>query len=265
MLDTVLGNIHAIVQRLQRKPHLKPSTETNALFGSLVNTVQIYDKDDFANVIVHYDLHCLANDTQCMCSAGEYELELWWSKQIIHSIQPQQTLKAFPYLNNYQKLVALEASLLNLSHKPAKSLFIGAGPLPLSAIVLAQDYGWEVTCLDKDPLAYEYTNQVISKLDLKTHLTPCKNDVMKCTDFKQYQVIILGGLVGTNSEEKLTILNHIYSRAVAGTKVVVRSSHGLRELLYPSIAIDQIKNWQIEKVVHPKNDLINSLIVLCKP
>jgi nicotianamine synthase len=264
MLTDVIANITGITQRLKQQKSLQPNSTVNSLFTDLVASVQRHDAMHYQDIIHQYDLHCLAEDTQCLCSAGEYALELYWSEKIIHAKHPRAALEQFPYFDNYQQLVALESQTIKSVVQPEKILFIGSGPLPLTAILLAQNYSWYIDCMDRDTSAYNYGTAVSQALAVPNLNFTCV-DVHRYQDLAQYQVIVLGALVGVTSHEKEKILNHIYSQVQAGTRVLVRSSHGLRELLYPSIDTSRLQDWHIEKIIHPKNDLINSLIVLCKP
>lgn len=52
-------------------------------------------------------------------------------------------------------------------------------------------------------------------------------------DLRQFDVIYLAALVGMNQEEKEDVLIDLVRRMSMGALVVIRTAHGLRNLLYP--------------------------------
>lgn len=262
MLTPLIDHVETITQKLKTQQHLQPNKLVNHLFSDLVVTIQTHDSMSCQNFVQEHNLHYLAQQSQCLCSEGEYALEMYWSKKITTAHCPQQAIQRFPYLHNYQQLVDLELQVMKPTSPVKKVLFIGSGPLPMSAILLANQY-WHIDCIDKNQTAHDHGQAVVRALGI-AHIHCICADIHNQENLAQYQIIIMGSLVGTTSHEKELILRHIHDRVSPGTKVIVRSSHGLRELLYPSINISQLTQWSIEHIVHPKNDIINSLIVLCK-
>ncbi len=263
MTAPLLRSIQCIADKLHSLPHLYPNPEVNGLFHNLVNTVQAHDSLNYEHCIHGHNLHDLAKHLQHACSTGEFALEQYWSNKIFEARNSRMALATFPYFQNYQQLMDLEASQLPPKNKGGKILFVGSGPLPLSAILLTQTYGWQVDCLDYSSIAYQQGKDLSKKLAIR-NINFIHGDILQYTELKQYQAVIVGALVGENSQEKEQILKHIHQHIARYTKVLVRSSHGLRELLYPSIELATLGYWQIEKAVHPKNEIINSIIVLCK-
>ncbi len=263
MTPQAINDIFLIIKRLKQADSLYPDEQINALFSALVGLVQTHDAVRYENALAQFNLACLVADSQYLCGLGEYALELYWARKIREAWEPRSVLQQFPYLANYEKLVRLEVKSSNLTATKKKVLFIGSGPLPLSAFVLAEKYGMQVDCLDKSNEATTCGATLANVLGIN-QVYFINTAIEHYLDLASYQTIILGALVGTDSQEKERILEHLHTQIQPGTKVIVRSSHGLRELLYPGIEIHRLTYWHIENVIHPKDDLINSVIVLCK-
>lgn len=192
------------------------------------------------------------------------------------------TLRAFPYYQNYIDLANMELSAITPLLPKDKSLqkvaFIGSGPLPLTSICLAQILREKYsTSSDTDPhiLNIDSCAQAISQsLTLCNLLGPytsgltfaCEEAGSSSRDLTSYDVVFLAALVGNTQEEKEEVLLRVVKQMRPGALIVVRTSHGLRGLLYPEfeMATERIlEKVQAEVVVHPWGwgGVVNSVIV----
>lgn len=243
-------------QTIKKLHNLKPSVVVNQAFDQLVSIIYSHENEHTA-----YQLDCmlcqigsLLPDLQHLCSQAEYELEKYWSKKIAD--QPETVIE-FPYYKHYQKLIKWEQKIT--SNTDQKTLFIGAGPLPLSAILWHKNGKSQIDCIDKDPVACRLGGACIKALNHKVNYI-C-SDIYQHTNFA-YDLIILGALVGETNEQKQIILDHIAQYTAPQTKVLVRSSKGLRQLLYPALETIRSNQWKILSINHPTDEVINSVILL---
>ena len=182
----------------------------------------------------------------------------------------EKFLKKFPYYMNYRDLVALEMSTVytacNTKRPPLRIAFIGAGPLPMSPIAIAQFLarknpplnaatgkqskwstlktlfdkkgehkpGAHVHCIDRDPEAVEAAKKVVEKLGkIADYISFECAEAEEVTDLKQFDVVFMASLVGESQDEKNGIIRGIVKRMEEGAVLCVRSAHGLRTILYP--------------------------------
>ncbi len=134
---------------------LKPSKETNQAFSELVK----FGENSFNEISLKDEEVLKLRKLSCQ---AEYEMELFWADKIIHSKNPNKELENFWYYKNYQDLVTLEyLNIFNISNKIKKVLFVGGGPLPLTAIILAIKFNLKCSVLEKDEMSFVRAKEVV--------------------------------------------------------------------------------------------------------
>jgi nicotianamine synthase len=199
----------------------------------------------------------------------EYQAEKKTALTMLSLPNPMAPLDDFVY-NDYQRLVDLEKNVIDTHtdtdpHKPW--LFIGGGPLPLSAILLAKNHGIKSKVIDSSREASEISSQLITKLEEKEtiergHVTIFHGYAETITDYKNHETIFLAALAGDTLESKQTIFRQIKQHAPQNAHVLARSSHGNRQLLYLPVPESTYKDFDLVHELHPGNDVFNSMILL---
>lgn len=230
-------------------------------------------------------------------------------------------LRQFPYYQNYVDLARLELNaILSVStpaQPPRKFAFLGSGPMPLTAICLAQlldpapappptrgsskaagassPWAWspwprraqlagagagahyqdddilsvQIHNIDRCPTAISLSSQLCSKLGrLARCLTFECTEASDSTDLTSFDVVYLAALVGTEAREKAGIIQSVAARMRTGALLVMRSAHGMRQVLYPVVepagAVERTLGGTGVVplvVVHPWNEVVNSVVV----
>ena len=80
-------------------------------------------------------------------------------------------------------------------------------------------------------------------------------------DLGGYDVVFLAALVGMDEEEKARVLGHLERYMTPGAVLLVRSAHGARGFLYPVVDISGISGFEVLSVVHPSDEVINSVVI----
>lgn len=117
--------------------------------------------------------------------------------------------------------------------KPENVLFIGSGPLPLTAVLIHQQTGAHVTCIDCDPTAVARSSRLLSKLHLHDAVS------VSCgygeeVQAGRYDLVVIALL----ARPKAAILVNIAKALRLDGHVLCRTSTGLKTLLYePTEAI----------------------------
>lgn len=249
--------IRELYNEICKLTELKPSDKTNRLFSQLVSA----SLDDTAE----HDLSEVeVSNLQHMSAQAEYLMEVHWAKNIAKSTNPHKTLKEFWYFKNYTDLTKLEWSGLQscCSHNHLKAiLFLGSGPLPLTAIILAMSYGCQVTLLDIDKSAMSLSKKVIDALGLSDKFNYIVADAKGFTNYQQYEVIYVAALAGLETSDKEKIVENIKIHAQSSAHIMMRSSYANRALLYKPLAKQIFKKLKPLIEIKPYTDVINSVVI----
>lgn len=250
-------DICAVYKTIAALPSYAPSPEINPLFNRLVE-IALSSQD----ATPHLTKTQLSN-LQRICNQAEYELEAHWAKRIAGSDAPNTTLHAFPYYANYEKLTKLEwHSLLSCqSHDDHSVLFVGGGPLPLTAMLLAKLYGQTVTILDYNSAACQAAQSVIAKLGLNHRISVIQSDAATFDGYSRFNTIFVAALAGAAPQEKEKIMRRIKELSPRQAHILARSSWGTREILYTPLDQKLFSLFQPIIEVRPHHDVVNSIVI----
>jgi len=136
------------------------------------------------------------------------------------------------YIARYEYLARREIELAGI-RPDDKALFIGSGPLPITAFEYVRQCGCTVDCLDFVPEAIECSRQIAERLGL-TDRVRCFQTRGEMHDPSQYDVI----LVGVLALPKQAIVNHLDAGVKRDCRVMCRTTYGLRQLIYQHASYD---------------------------
>jgi hypothetical protein len=260
--DTTLtaDQIAHLTDQLAALPHLRPDQRTNALFGDLVRTVLAASDRQAGDVLAHPEVSSRRAVVRDLSARGETALEHAWAERIGSAPDPHAALARFPYLDNYRRLTALEIRLLTHSGGvPTSVAVLGCGPLPLSALGYADALGCPVVGLDRDPAAVTLARQVAARIGA----AGVRFEQADAADvgLTGYDAVVLAALVGETPSAKAAILDRLAGAMRPGAMLLARSARGLRTLLYPPVDLSAMPGFEVLEVVHPTDDVINSVVV----
>ncbi|KAH7018361.1 Nicotianamine synthase [Microdochium trichocladiopsis] len=184
---------------------------------------------------------------------------------------------------------------------PRRIAFIGSGPLPLSSMFMLDLVNrWQhlrsgskrhdefstntatILNIDHSRAAITSSSLMVSKLrngretdsgidvnDQDLDTTSCGDLKFLCqeaavSDLADFDTVFLAALVGQTKREKEQLILRVVSKMTSGSMFVVRTSWGLRTCLYPEVDLATealAPRLKICSVVHPYNDVVNSVIV----
>jgi nicotianamine synthase len=261
------AEVCALYEALATQPSLAPGPRVDELFGRLVELTVAMPAAEADEVLADPAIEALRPRLQRLCAAGETELERVWATRIATSPDPAATLAGFPYLENYRLLVELEWSAVVGAaggRRPTRVAFVGSGPLPLSAVLLARDHDVVVDSFDRDPGAVRQARAVVDALGLP-RLRVRYGDTAMCPRLHDVDVVVLAALVGATPEAKRAVVTQVNARMRPGALLAVRSAHAARSLLYPVLDLDALDGLELLSVVHPFNQVINSIVLARTP
>ena len=246
-----------IFNRILKLDSLKPSKKANDAFSDLVKFCE--DNNDVS--LKEDQIQKLRG----LSSIAEYEMEIYWAKKILESKNGNKELEKFWYYKNYEQLVDLEYSNITCLYKKVHSvLFIGGGPLPLTAIVLCRKHNLTCTILERDLSSHSISVKLIEKLGLSDKVKIIKTDAESYSGYGKFDIIYLAAMVGHDEKAKSTVISLIHNKLQKGKVLLCRSSHGTRKLLYTPIAKKLLKEINPVLEVRPYNSIINSFFILQK-
>lgn len=264
------ARLHQLYHQLALLPSLEPCATVDALFSELVGLVQASPPALASTALEDPVLSAVRERLQALCAEGEARLEAHWARRILEAPQREAwvALERFPYYANYGRLAELELAALRAAgaagatqFAPRRALFIGCGPLPLTSILLAARHGLTVTNLDVDPGACAAAERLALRLGIAGALDFVTADVLEHASLAPYDVVFMAALVGRHRAEKRAILRHIAEHVSPRARVVVRSAHRLRTLLYPGVELDDLGGLIPLLELHPHDEVINSVII----
>lgn len=252
-------NLKDLYLEIKNLPSYEPSEKVTMLFSELVERV-IHRTDIQSNLLTEKEIA----DLQQLCSRAEYELEKYWATKIIQSENPQETLKEFPYYQNYMDLTRLEVCSLQscMNHDIHKAIFVGGGPLPLTAIVLATRYNMSVTILDHDENAIALSQELIYSLKLSEKVKIIHADGASYNKYGEFNIVFVAALAGLNTKVKEAIFKQIKIHASREAHILARSSWGKRKLLYKPLSKTLYKYFKPLIEVHPHHEIVNSVVIM---
>ncbi len=248
------------VSRLLAVNDFTPSKKVNGLFSFMVNRV-------IANPNLHQEFpyrYC-KKSLRAQASKGEYHLEKYEAQKIICSQNPQQTMETFLYYHHYRTLVEREMRLFQSLTKrlPSHVVFLGSGPLPLTAILLAQNFGVQVTLVDRDDEAIALSGKVIDALQLSSYIHAVKADAMNYADYRGVDMVLVAGLIEKSQAGEAELYRQLFQSISLETIVLIRSAKDARTLLYDEVSTEVDAYFYRLAEEHPSDFILNSMI-LCQ-
>lgn len=260
MTTTILTNqIGTIAATFAGISSLAPSVAVNAIFSNLVQLVTTTPSSIAQRVLANPRVQAHASFIRSQSLIGETELEYCWTRYFLSKSKlPWEQLNKFPYFKNYENLTYLEIKALRHYGVDARPvLFVGGGPLPLTACIMAHNYGLQVHVIDNDSQAVSLAKELVQKLGLEHLIT------ISCVDVLQYvpteTVIVLAAMVGTTTDAKRKIHEYLFRVCTSRTTLVCRSVVGLGQLLYTPQPDDSV--WTLLECRSGCRDVINTINV----
>ena len=238
----------------------EPSEEVNAFFSELCEFAR--DKIDYELDFDPIFVSDEVKDLQEVCAVAEGEMEKFWSKKIQFAQDPQKMLKSFIYYQNYEDLAGLEYALLASQNAGfGKVLFVGSWALPLTAIILAQNWWVCSVLIERDEEAVELSRGLVQALGLEDKITIKKTDfLVYFEDDSHYDAVILASLLFTSGDTE-ELVTHLVKN-IKFKNCLVRTVRGMRQLLYKKVDEKLLEKYlKPELLVDPQNHILNSILL----
>lgn len=200
------------------------------LTGLVQSLSEAYGADDEQTVLGDPRIAATRAGLLEKLSLAESEMEKFWADEFLsRPALAYEDLQDFWYWDCYDKLVDKEITCLPADTMAAgrRAVFIGAGALPLTAIILHRKTGMPVTCVDSDPAACRRAEALIEKLGITNMRVICADGTD--LNYNRFDTVFVASLVPQPLKEE--IIDEIRNSKTQ-TFVAVRSAERLHTLLY---------------------------------
>ncbi len=167
----------------------------------------------------------------------ETELEYRYARDILSG--KEITLDNYLLNERFERLVKRELSLLN-GDTPQRVLFVGSGPLPISAFHMQKLIKRPIDCLDRSEPAVEISKDVIERLGFDDSIRVF-NGLGETFDISDYDVILIALL----ASPKRRILRNLRKKAAPNCRILCRTSFSLRTLVYEPTPEEVLGGFQL--------------------
>ncbi|URN96411.1 MAG: hypothetical protein NAG76_09405 [Candidatus Pristimantibacillus lignocellulolyticus] len=268
LVDNLIALIIEVNELLQKEEDLSP---TNQVVTNIINQLSLqlrshYLPEEIKLILSNEYILLNHKKLQDKLSEAEFLVELSVSREIVKSkSSASDVLTKLPTWSIYKSLVSQELSMLrqfirqNGHAEKLPIIFVGSGPMPLSAIILHLLSDVEVICLEMDSVAYEASCFLLERLGLADKVTVVMENGSQF-DYSSYSRIFVASLV----HNKLEVLEQII-HTTSDPIVAVRTAEGIKQLMYEAIDESQLnkQGWRIVERTYPEENLvINSTLFL---
>ncbi|MFD9625236.1 nicotianamine synthase family protein [Peribacillus muralis] len=230
----------------------------NRVLTELVSLISKPLEQHLAAEILNLDeIQSIRGNMLAKLTIAETLMEEHHAKSYVGKVSTLEDFRSFLYWGNYKELIKTEINELKKVKNDSQSFaFVGTGPLPLSPLLIQQELGANMTCLDIDEQAYSLGKRIIQQLEGEASSNYVLNDGA-LHDYGEFDLVWIASLV-PNKEE---ILERIYETNPDAT-VAIRSVDGIHHLLYEPVDATKFRNVRCEEVARTIADsfIINSTI-----
>jgi ribosomal protein S18 acetylase RimI-like enzyme len=175
------------------------------------------------------------NDAYCV---WQTRLEFEFAGRLVKG---EVSLQEYALYERFAQLVRREQELLSI-RRGDKLIFLGSGPLPLSEMLFYRQTGAQVNCVARDPGSAALARQVLEKCGLNESVKILDGTAME-QDFSHYRAVVMEALV----RPKRNFLKLLRKRCQEGCRILCRSSHGLRGLLYGPVSDADFRGFYVSQ------------------
>lgn len=130
---------------------------------------------------------------------------------------------------------------------------IGSGPLPLTSLAVAAELDCRVTCIERDPMAFDLGTRLIDMTEHKDQIETVCVDVDEMAVMTEFDAVFGSVLLGVSVEDvdhaaKDEVVSRLMDRAEADTPLMLRDPYGLGRLFYPPMDVTRVPSLDIERL-----------------
>ena len=259
LIDQILYTAQILKEEKDLSPKNPLITETLSSFvQNITHAQKSMSEDNKTSILESPVVNALYPTLLEGLSKAEYEMELYFSNLFLEKdTLDDNNLEEFWYLQNYKDLIDIELEQISLTDNAKDIVFIGSGPLPLSAIIMQQKTNRNIICIDQDSSAVNRGERLVEKLGLSDKIQ-FKHLPGHLYDFKKAGTVLIASLV----QDKGIIIPQILKTSTKPPQIAMRSAQGLNTLLYSPVKKSILKEFNVvaKFETRPTPKVINSTV-----
>ena len=219
------------------------------IYAELEGLMQQADNDDTARILADDRIESQLEHLHQIRAAYEFDKEIDAAKSILSLEDPAQHLAD---IMDHQSYWILTEPVLKALKGAKNVAVIGSGPLPLTALGVAEKTDAAVTCFEIDKDAFDLGNEIIAHSLQKQRIT-CLNQLAEGGEvFEKFDAVISAVLLGVDLDSpnhipKSETLNAFLSAVPENAPVILRDPFRLGNLFYPAAQTDQLSNVDVKR------------------
>ena len=180
-------------------------------------------------------------------AAYEYDKEITLARAIAGSPAAESQLTR---LIEQEAFWALSSELREALRGCRRIVIAGSGPLPLTALSIANELHVPVTAVECDTTAYDLGHKIIALAGYETRIHCVKSRIEQIAYLDHFDAVVGAVLVGVDTESnrhhRSEIANRLVKALAPGAKLVVREPHGLGQLFHPPLDLEPADHYKSE-------------------
>jgi hypothetical protein len=238
--DELVVRVLEAHETLHGQADLSPrNPKVNAALSALVHGImEGCPPGEVKDVLDDPAVRAIRGELVAKLAIAEGEMERCWGELFCaRAHMPVADFRDFIYWDCYRHLVENELRTLPHRLRPATGqsiAFVGAGPLPLSAIIMQARTGLRMTCIDVDPRACSLAQALCHKAGLADIDVICARG--ESYDYRNCPVVFIASLV----RDKGRVVARARETRLRAL-VALRSAEGLCTLLYDPVDENQLE------------------------
>ncbi|MEO1067000.1 MAG: nicotianamine synthase family protein [Pseudomonadota bacterium] len=221
-----------------------------ALYAELETLMQRADDATSHAILQDPSILALLPQLHRIRAAYEFDKELAEARSLLQADHPGRALADLTHHQRYWTLPDPVARALQGAKHIA---VVGSGPLPLTALAIADHLDCSITCFERDETAFNIGNDVLALSPLSEKITCLKKGTTSHDSFGEFDAIFTAVLMGVSLDQqeahwpKSKSIEAFFSTARPNMKVIMRDPFRLGQLFYPAASTSAINGITVQR------------------
>ena len=189
-------------------------------------------------------------------AAYEYDKEMVLAQAIVEASAGSSYLTR---LLEQEAFWAFSPELRRALHGCRRIVVAGSGPLPLTALSIAQVLGVSVTTVECDETAFDVGRNVIALAGCSDHINCILAYIEDLENLDRFDAVVGAVLLGVDMgadrrHHRAALAQQVIRALLPGAKLIVREPHGLGQLFHPHLDLQTGDRFEAEMML-PRRSL----------
>ena len=185
-------------------------------------------------------------------------LEVEAALEVLGAQRPWDVVRNFVFYENYRRLARTEGEAAGLKEGDLV-VMLGAGPLPMSLILLAELFGVKGLGIEREGRWAALAKGTIERLGLSGDLAVIRSDHRLLPHLRDYRLLIVAALAEPKGEIFDLLAEHLPPKALISHRLYEK---GLRAILYEATPFQSPPALQEVARIPPHPPVNNTVVIL---